>query len=93
MAELGQTHLQNRVEIRKNDKPDRLRVLADFGGKRQHVLQRNAVLEGAFAGALNDRAIGEWIAEGDAKLNDAGTSFDGGENDVARGSEIGIAAG
>jgi len=51
------------------------------------------VLEGALAGALNDRSVGEGVAEGDAEFDDAGTRVDGGEDDVARGGEVRVAAG
>jgi len=51
------------------------------------------VLEGPLAGALDDRAIGERIAEGDAELNHARTRVDGRQNDLTRSGEVGVAAG
>jgi hypothetical protein len=45
------------------------------------------------AGALDDRPIGERIAEGDAQFNHARTGIDSRKDDLTRGGEIGVAAG
>ena len=93
VAELGEAHAQDWIEVREHDEADRLGMLADFGGEFQDVLKACAVLEGALAGALDDGSIGERIAEGNAEFDDACACFDGGENDFACCGEIGIAAG
>ncbi len=43
--------------------------------------------------ALNDRAIGERIAEGNTQLNNARTRINGCQDDFTCGGEVGIAAG
>ena len=49
--------------------------------------------ERALAGALNDWSIGEGVAEGNSEIDHACTCFDGSENHIACGGEVGIAAG
>ena len=93
VAELGEAHAQNWIEIRKDNQADGLGMLTDFSGEFKNMLKRSSVLEGALAGALDDRPIGERIAERDSEFDDARSGFDGGENDFARGGEVGIAAG
>jgi hypothetical protein len=51
------------------------------------------VFECALAGSLDDWAVGDWVAEGDTEFDGAGASFDGRENNFARGGEIRISAG
>lgn len=51
------------------------------------------MLERSLAGALNHWPIGERIAERNPKLDDACSCFNGSENHIARGCEVGIAAG
>ncbi len=51
------------------------------------------MLEGALAGALNHWSIGERVAEGNAEFDDACSCFNGRENHIAGGCEVGIAAG
>ena len=51
------------------------------------------MLKGALAGALNDWSIGERVAEGNAEFDDACSCFNGRENHIAGGCEVGIAAG
>ena len=45
------------------------------------------------AGALDDWAIGERIAERNAEFNHARAGVDGCEDDLARGGEVRVAAG
>ena len=52
-----------------------------------------AMLQRAFAGPLDDRAIGHRIAEGHAQLDDIGAGVDRRQRDLARGVQVGIAAG
>ena len=92
VAELAHPHLQNRVEVGKDNKPNRLRVLANLGGECKHVLQRSAMFKRPLACSLDDGPISKRIAERYAKFNDAGASFNGGENDLARCGEIRVAA-
>ena len=68
-------------------------MFTDFGGKREHVLERRGMFERPLAGALNDRTISKGIAERNAQLNHARACVAGCEDDLARGGEIGIAAG
>ena len=51
------------------------------------------MLEGALAGSLDNRPIGNGIAERDTELDDAGSGIDGGEDNFFGCSEIGVAAG
>ena len=50
-------------------------------------------MDGAIHGALNDGAVGERVAEGNAELNDVSAGINGGYGDVARGGDRGIACG
>src|ERR1017187_2804544 len=68
-------------------------MLANFGGKREHVLKRRSVFKRPLAGALDNRPIGERIAEGNAELNHTRTRVDGRQDDLARGGKVGVAAG
>ena len=47
----------------------------------------------ALAGALDHRAIGDRIAERHAQFDDIGAGVNRRERDLARGVEVGIAAG
>jgi hypothetical protein len=51
------------------------------------------VFQGALAGPLDDRAVGERVTEGDAEFDDGGTGVDCSQDYVARGGEIGIPGG
>ena len=55
--------------------------------------RRVPLVDGALAGALDDGAVGEGIAEWDAEFEDVGAGVDGGESDVVRGGEVGVADG
>ncbi len=59
---------------------------------REHIGDAGSAGHSAFAGALDDRAVGEGIAEGDAELNHVSTGIDCGERDVARDFELGSPA-
>jgi len=50
------------------------------------------VFKSPLAGALDDRAIGERIAERNAQLNHTRVRIDGCQNDLTRGGEIRVAA-
>src|SRR5208283_4853414 len=85
-AEIVQSKLQYGIEIRKDDEPS-FRLLADLAGDVEYSGEIGAVLQRAFAGALDDRPIGHRIAEGNAQLDHVSTSGDSGERDVARDFE------
>src|SRR5260370_40300915 len=68
-------------------------MFPNFGGEREHVLQRRATFERPLAGALDNRTIGERIAEGDTQLNHTRPRIDSSQYDLARGSKVGVAAG
>ena len=91
-AEFLQSELQDGIEIREDDEPG-LRLLADLAGDVENSRQIGSVLQGALAGALDDRSVGDGIAEWNAQLNHVGARSDGGERDIARDFEAGIAAG
>jgi hypothetical protein len=92
MAKFRQTHAQNRIEIRKNDQPYRLRLLANFRCQGEYMLQGYCVLEGAFTGTLYDRPIRQRIAERDAQFDHSRSSLNRSQNDVSRRSKIWVAA-
>src|SRR5437899_12984632 len=69
-AELGQSHSQDRIQIRENDEPHGLRMLANLSRQLQYLIERRTVLQSALTGSLDDRPIGPWIAEGHAQLDD-----------------------
>lgn len=56
------------------------------------MLERGAVFERAFAGSLDDWAVGDGIAEGDAEFDHACAGVNRREDDLARGGKIWIAA-
>ena len=56
-------------------------------------MKRSAMFKRSLAGALNDWSVGERIAERNAELDDACSCFNGSENYIAGGCEVGIAAG
>ena len=66
---------------------------ADFVCHAQHSTQIGAIAESALAGALNHRAVGHRIAEGHAEFDDIGASVNGGQRNVTRDVETGVAAG
>src|ERR1039458_2390298 len=93
LAELRDSHAQDGIEVGEDHQSDRLRMLANFRGESEYVLQRRAVFERPLTGALNHRAIGERIAEWDSEFDYTRTCVDGGEDDLASSREVGIAAG
>ena len=93
VAELGEAHTQDWIEIGEDDQSDRLRMLANFGGEFEHVLKRRSVLEGALAGTLDYGTIGERIAEWNAEFDDACAGLDACEDNFSCCGEIGVAAG
>lgn len=67
-------------------------MLADFGGEFKHVLQRCAVLKGAFTGTLDDGSVSERITERNTQFDHARARIDGGEDHLSRGGKVRIAA-
>jgi hypothetical protein len=68
-------------------------MLANFGGKREHVLKRRSVFKRPLAGALDNRPIGERIAEGDPQLNHTRTRVNGCQDNLACSDKVRVAAG
>ena len=68
------------------------RSVADLAAGLEDVGEARAAGDGAFAGSLDDGAVGERIAEGDAELDDVGTGIDGGDGHVARAASEGSPA-
>ena len=66
----------------------RERTVAD---ELEHARESCSAAQGAFAGALDYRTIGDGIAERDAEFNDVGAGFSGSDNDSCAGFERGIA--
>ena len=66
---------------------------AELARECEDIGERGAVSDGAMAGALDDRTVGERIAEGDAEFEDVHTGIDRGECDGERGGNVGIADG
>lgn len=93
LAELSEAHAQDGIEVGEDDQSDGLRMLANFRGESEYVLERCSVFKSSLAGALDDRAIGERIAERDSEFDHARACVDGCEDDFARGGKVGIAAG
>ncbi len=67
--------------------------VANLAADAKDVGESRAFGDGALAGALDDGAVGEWVAERDAKLDDVGAGVDGGDGHVAGGREVGVARG
>ena len=67
--------------------------VADLAADAEDVLETRAAGDGAFGGALDHGAVGEWITERHAELDDVRASVDGGDGHVTRGGEVGIARG
>ncbi len=57
----------------------------------KHVFEARAAGQGALTGALDDRAVGERIAEGHAQFDHIRAGIDGRNRDFARGVETRIA--
>ena len=66
--------------------------LPNFFCQPQHLQQGSSVAQRPFAGALDHRPVGHGIAERNTQFDDIRAGFNGGESDVSRGREIGIAA-
>lgn len=67
--------------------------LAKIFGEGEHVGEADAPGDGALAGTLDDRAIGDGIGEGNAEFEHVGAVVQGGEGDVAGGGEVWVAHG
>jgi hypothetical protein len=59
-----------------------------LGHPVQAVLKADVFGKCSFAGPLNDWAIGHWVREGNAKLNDISTTFDHGVQKFHHGFTI-----
>jgi len=93
LAKLREAHAQDGIKVGENHQANGLRMLTNLSGKRKHVLKRRSVLERPLTGALDDRPIGKRIAERHTQFNHARTRVNGCQNDLARGREVGVAAG
>ena len=62
-------------------------------GQLQNLLKRRSIPQSPFAGPLDHRPVGHRVAEGDAEFDDIRTGINCREDDIARGREVGIAAG
>ena len=82
LAEFVQSELEDGIEITKDDEAG-LRVLADLAGDVDNSCQISALREGALAGALDDGAVGDGIAEGNAQFDDVGARLDGRKCNIA----------
>ena len=91
MAEFRQTHAQNGIEIRKNDQPDRLRLLTNFRSEGEYLLQGDPVFERTLTGPLYDRPIRKRVAEWDTELNHSRSSLNRRQNHVSRRCQIWVA--
>ena len=94
-GEAFQAIAQYRVEIGEEQQGN-LGGGANLAGDLEHGGQGGAGLEGALAGALDDGAIGDGVAEGDAELDEIGAAADhgghqggGAERRRIAGGEIG----
>src|SRR5260370_20822504 len=72
--ELFEGKLQDRIVVAKENERN-LRGLTDAADEFDYTGERGAGFEGAFGGALDGRAVGERIAEGDAEFDDVGAGF------------------
>jgi hypothetical protein len=93
LTKLFQSHAQDRIQIREDDEPGRLCMLAHFRREFQNIRQGYALLECSFAGALDYGTVGHGIAEGHTEFNYVGASLNRRQNDVPRGCQIRIATG
>ena len=84
---------KNRVEIGEDNEPGPGAGSPQFVREREDICKRGAIGDGPMAGALDDRAVGEWVAERDAELQDIGAGIDRSERDGPRDGEIRIADG
>src|SRR4051812_9409910 len=92
VRKLFQTHAHDGVQIRKDDETH-VGLAADVFRQRNYVGKARAMAQGAFAGTLDDRAVGYGIAEGNTQLNDRSSRADSREYDFASGGYIGVTAG
>ena len=69
------------------------RLLADRSSNLQNIFERGAVVQRPFGCTLDYRPVGHGIAEGHAQLDDGRARVNSSESYIARGGEVGIAAG
>ena len=88
VGEVGQAEAQDGIEIGKDHQAGMGTGGAQIAGQGKHVYETGTAREGAFTGALDDRAIGERIAEGNAELDDVRAGIDGSESDGAGDAQV-----
>ena len=64
---------QHRIQIGEEQQRN-LGMLADLRGDFEHLGKRGSGREGAIAGALDDRAVGDGIGEGHAQFDQIGAA-------------------
>ena len=92
-AEVFEPEPENGIVVGEDDEAGLGALEAQSGGEGEDVVEAGAVLHGALAGALDDGAVGEWIAEGDAEFEDVRARVNCGDRDVVSGREVGVADG
>ena len=93
VGEILRGRTEDGIEITEEDDAGVGTCGANFAARARTLARRDAAVNGAVHGALNDGAIGERIAEGNAELDDVSTGVDGGNGDVAGGGDGGVAGG
>ena len=88
-AEVFEAEAENGIVVGEDNEAGLGPLETKGGGEGEYVVEAGAVLHGALAGALDDGAVGERIAEGDAELEDVRARINGGDGDVVGGREVG----
>src|SRR5271166_1625928 len=83
---------QNGIEIGKDDQARFGPLPAQIGSNSEHIAERRAVLQRSLAGALDDRPVGQRIAEGHAQLDHIRTGVNGGQSNLSCRCQVGIAS-
>lgn len=91
-SEFFEAHLQDGIVVAEEDEGN-LAGLANLADEVDDLTKSGAGFESAFRGALDGGAVGERIAEGNAKFDDIGARIRESENKFVRGGESGIAGG
>src|SRR5580698_1865377 len=90
-AEIFESEAENGIVVGEDDEAGTGAFEAESGGEGEDVVEAGTVLYGALAGALDDGAVSERIAEGDAELEDVRARVNGGDGDVVGSGEVGVA--